>query len=139
MQNAVYDEHANSLALYWKKGENVLHWLADNQNDAHLQRVRQQAVHATTGAAQAESHLFEDDDDDESSGAPHPALDAIKTSEQHHKSQDKSELKFEAVETTPAGHRVQTVRELQSVPVCITADLSKSPPVLKVVGLNPFQ
>ena len=45
---------------------------------------------------------------------------------QHAKSQDRTAPQFEEVETTAAGHHVQTVRELQTVPVLITADMSKS-------------
>lgn len=36
------------------------------------------------------------------------------------------------------GHSIQTVKELQDVPVIITADLTKSPPVIKVLAVNPY-
>jgi protein SSD1 len=36
------------------------------------------------------------------------------------------------------GHCIQEIRELQVVPVVITADMEKAPPVLKVFAVNPW-
>ncbi|KAL8290404.1 hypothetical protein RQP46_002662 [Phenoliferia psychrophenolica] len=139
IDNHVYDEHTNSLQLYWKKGVETLRWLADTNKDEHLLRIRNQTEHhakmmqSTSQSAQAESALFDDEDEDEDAPAP----DAAKTSSQHAKSLAKAPLTFEEVERT-GGHCIQTIRELQTTYVIITADLTKSPPVLKVLACNPF-
>lgn len=150
-QNTVHDEETNALAIYWKKGVDVLRWLADTNNDAHLQRVRHHAEHharmleSTSGDSNAESALFDDDDDDaEKEKKP------VKMTAQHLKSRDVSRssasrvefseltlrfsqttpLKFEEIETKD-GHSIQTVRELQTVPVIITVRRSglRRPPI----------
>ena len=45
---------------------------------------------------------------------------------------------FEGLKTTPTGHKIQEIKELMTVPVIVTADLSKSPPVIKVYSVNPY-
>lgn len=54
----------------------------------------------------------------------------------------KLDLEWEGVEKIEAApgvtHCVQTIKELQTVPVIITADTTKSPPVLKIFAVNPF-
>lgn len=141
-QNTVYDEPTNSLSIYWKKGVDVLRWLADTNNDAHLQRVRHHAEHharmmeSTSGDANAESALFDDDDDDEDDTK---TKSEVKMTAQHVKSRDVSSsltslderrnLTFLSMQTTPPkfeeleekdGHSIQHVRELQTVPVIVT-------------------
>lgn len=37
-----------------------------------------------------------------------------------------------------SGHRIQEIKQLQTVPVIISADLTKSPPVLIVYAVNPY-
>lgn len=155
MQNHVHDERANTLQLYWKKGVDVLRYLADNGGDPHVQRIKQTAErHATLmGAASrpsnAESALFEDDENEAIAGAAEEGEEEegqVKEvagtnngSVQRQKSSSKKqELKFEDVEQTPAGHCIQTVKELQTVPVIVSADLTVCPPVIKVFAVNPF-
>ncbi|GAA5922957.1 hypothetical protein JCM1841_004485 [Sporobolomyces salmonicolor] len=141
-ESFVYDEHTNSLTIYWKKGIDVLSWLVENNQDDHLQRLHSQVQHhakmmeAQSGKAQAEQALF-DDDDDEDDGANGFAAAAAKDTEQHRKSRERAPLKFEGL-STKDGHAAQTVQELHEVPVIISADMTKSPPVLKVVAVNPF-
>ncbi|ORY83588.1 hypothetical protein BCR35DRAFT_265184 [Leucosporidium creatinivorum] len=157
-ENTVYDEPTNSLSIYWKKGVDVLRWLADTNNDAHLQRVRHHAEHharmmeSTSGDANAESALFDDDDDDEDDTKK---KSEVKMTAQHLKSRDVSpcsisfderrDLTFFSIQTTPPkfeeleekdGHSIQHVRELQTVPVIVTADLTKSPPVIKILCVS---
>lgn len=110
----------------------MVKWLADHSGDAHLQYVKQTAerhasmMEATTTHASDEQKLFDNDD------APQKA---IPDSDQHRKSANKEYPSFEGTEVTPQGHHIQTIQELQKVPVIVTADVSKSPPVLKV---SPF-
>ncbi|KAM0751412.1 RNB-domain-containing protein [Meredithblackwellia eburnea MCA 4105] len=140
IENHVYDEHSNSLQLYWKKGVDTLRWLAESNKDEHLLRIRNRTEHhakmmqTTSDAAQAESALFDDDDDEE----PIPTSSAPSSSSQHNKSKADKPLVFEEAEKTSNGHYVQTIRELQTTHVVITADMTKSPPVLKVLAVNPW-
>lgn len=147
-QNHVWDEHGQTLSIYWKKGINVVKWLAENSGDAHLQMMRQNAErHAqlmeTSDAARAqdESALFDDEEDASQTTAAggdkekaSKVDDVVANSTQHRRSANKSKTppKFEGVEVTATGHHIQLVKELQSVPVIVTADLTKSPPVIKV-------
>lgn len=83
----------------------MLSWLAkNNSNDAHLQRVVAAAsiVHSKAGMTEEE---------------------LSKLSRQHVKSLDRTKPVFEGTEELS---RTQRVRELQTVPVIIMADLSKS-------------
>jgi len=45
---------------------------------------------------------------------------------------------FEGLRTSSAGHKIQDIKELMTVPVIVTADLTKSPPVIKVYSVNPY-
>jgi protein SSD1 len=131
-----YDEATNTLEIRWKKvghalpssriplltmlcfqGVNTLTWLAESQNDHHLQRVR---THADTYA-----RLLESTSASTSAEVTTPEGASPKSSAQHVKSQDRSKPKFEDA-TVVGGHHIQKVRELQSVPVCITSDLTIS-------------
>lgn len=97
LQNTVYDEDVNSLSIYWKKDVDVLRWLAEENNDAHLQRVRDHAdqqaklLESTSGDSKAEKALFEDDEDGEDGTAVARKLDAsARLTNQRLKSKDVS-------------------------------------------------
>jgi protein SSD1 len=104
-----------------------------------------------------ESALFdEDDNDDEIVLGRSQDDEKPETSKQRLLSQAKLKPEFEGLRTTPAGHKIQDIRELMTVPVrfssqrhlwshsnhicqvIVTADLTKSPPVIKVYSVNPF-
>ncbi|KAH8927584.1 RNB-domain-containing protein [Atractiella rhizophila] len=146
IENHVYDEHERLLTIYWKPGVDPLKWLAETSNDSHLLAIRRRAEHhaklmeAQSGSAAAEAGLFDDDDEEEEEGEIGRKLKpAPKGSGQHAKSAgQRRELKWEGIEKTAAGHSVQKIKELQIVPVIVAADLSKSPPVLKILAVNPF-
>ena len=120
-------------------------------------------MEVVSGSVLDEKALFEEDDDDdeivigrtnvrESPEAP----SVVETSKQRLLSMAKVEPIFEGLKTPAAGHKIQEIKELMSVPVCIfyhllqffllmsnhkvivTADLTKSPPVIKVYSVNPF-
>ncbi|KAI8450135.1 hypothetical protein BY996DRAFT_6432564 [Phakopsora pachyrhizi] len=158
IDNHVHEEHSHTLKLYWKQGVDVVSYLSEHSNDAHLHSIRRHAerhaklMEASSQSVQAESALFEDDEDD-SSQNPHKSEAGKITEEERSSAQRmksiemmggkaKGLLKWEGVEkieaTPKVTHCVQTIRELQSVPVIITADTSKSPPVLKIFAVNPF-
>jgi len=139
IENHVYDDHSNTLSLYWKKGVDVVQWLAEHRGDAHLQLIRQNAerhaksLGATNPQAKDERELFNDDDD-----TPVVAPKNFANYAQHSISAKKEAPKFEGVYINAHGHHIQTVKELQEVPVVITADMTISPPVIKVLAMNPF-
>ncbi|KAK4050966.1 Translational repressor [Microbotryomycetes sp. JL201] len=143
-ETTVHDEDANTLAIYWKKGVDVLAWLADAQKDSHLQSIREQDErrrrNGSSGAsasdpdvtisdANAVSALFNDEGEGD--------RDTEMRSKQRARSKSTKPLVFERLEQRD-GHLIQHVKELQTVPVIVTADMTKSPPVLKVVAVNPY-
>ncbi|PLW31542.1 hypothetical protein PCANC_17125 [Puccinia coronata f. sp. avenae] len=161
IDNHVHDEHANTLKLYWKQGVDVIAHLSEHSTDAHLNSIRHHTerhaklMEASSQSVQAESALFEDDEDDVvqhplkgGSGQMGELTEREKKSAQRLKSAEmarakgKLDLEWEGVEKIEAApgvtHCVQTIKELQTVPVIITADTTKSPPVLKIFAVNPF-
>jgi protein SSD1 len=110
-------------------------------------------MEASSQSVQAESALFEDDEDDVvqhplkgGSGQMGELTEREKKSAQRLKSAEmarakgKLDLEWEGVEKIEAApgvtHCVQTIKELQTVPVIITADTTKSPPVLKIFAVS---
>lgn len=107
-----------------------------------MQRVKETAeqharlMESSTQSAQAEEALFEDDEQEE--GQVPEVTPITSKSAQQAKSTKKHAPVFEGIEETSAGHCVQTVKELQTVPVIISSDLTVSPPVIKCFAVNPF-
>lgn len=146
IDNHVYDERNHSLQIYWSERD-VISWLAENSDDEHLKKVKQTAeqhalkMEVTSRSVNDESALFDDDNDDDEqimvnrSGGSHGGKE---TSKQRLLSLAKVKPQFEGLRTTPAGHRIQDIKELMTVPVIVTADLTKSPPVIKVYASNPY-
>jgi protein SSD1 len=123
----------------------VITWLAENSDDEHLKKVKQTAeqhavkMELTSRSVHDERALFDEDEEDEiviSRPAP-PTDTAEETSKQRKLSKAKVEPQFEGLRRA-GGHRIQDIRELMSVPVIVTADLTKSPPVIKVYSVNPY-
>ena len=124
VNNAVFDEHKDVLSLYWTN-QDVLSFLAEATEDPHLEKIkalgdRHAAGHSTRSADAAK--LF----DGESSTTPSSA-----TSVQYAKSASQSSLEFEGLRIS-GEHKIQDVRELMKIPVIVTSDMTKSPPVLVV-------
>lgn len=145
IDNHVFEEHSHTLQIYWSTRD-VISWLAENSDDEHLKKVKQTAeqhavkMELTSRSVHDERALFDEDEEDEiviSRPAP-PAEAEEETSKQRLLSKAKAAPQFEALRRTPAGHRIQDIRELMSVPVIVTADLTKSPPVIKVYSVNPY-
>jgi hypothetical protein len=86
-----------------------------------LTRTARDTAGKASQQAADESALF--DDEDERGNAQ---------SKQHVKSRRQGRLAFEGLRRTDAGHQIQDVRELMEIPVIVTADMTKSPPVLVV-------
>ena len=118
--------------------------MAENSDDEHLKKVKQNAeqhalkMEVASRSVNDEQALFDEDDQDEivleRSGEP----ETVEISKQRLLSKAKVQPVFEGLKVTPAGHKIQEIRELQTVPVIVTADLTKSPPVIKVYSVNPY-
>ncbi|KAG6884010.1 hypothetical protein C0993_002126 [Termitomyces sp. T159_Od127] len=144
IDNHVYDEHSHMLQIYWSKRD-VISWLAENSDDEHLKKVKQNAeqhalkMEVASRSVNDESALFDEDDaDDEIILERSDDKPEKETSRQRLISQVKIKPEFEGLRLTPAGHKIQDIRELMTVPVIVTADLTKSPPVIKVYSVNPY-
>ncbi|KAG2367320.1 hypothetical protein BDR07DRAFT_1393656 [Suillus spraguei] len=129
IDNHVYDEHSHTLQIYWSNRD-VLSWLAENSDDEHLKKVKQNAeAHAVkmevaSRSVHDEKALFDEDDADEDEivlGRDMEAENAPETSKQRLLSAAKVQPVFEGLRSTPAGHKIQDIRELMTVPVCISS------------------
>ncbi|KAJ7179085.1 SSD1 protein [Mycena filopes] len=145
IDNHVYDEHSHTLQIYWSTRD-VISWLAENSDDEHLKKVKQNAeqhalkMEVASRSVHDESALFDEDevDDDEIVLGRSDIKEEPETSRQRLQSIAKVKPEFEGLRTTASGHKIQDIRELMNVPVIVTADLTKSPPVIKVYSMNPY-
>jgi len=120
IENAVFDEHKDILSLYWTK-QDVISFLAeeiDEPNVLHIKSISDRLAAAYRSA-----------DDDSASPAPN--------SKQYQKSAKKLTLEFDGLRQS-GGHQIQDIKELMAIPVIVTADMTKSPPVLVVYACNPY-
>lgn len=114
------------MQIYWSNRD-VLSWLAENSDDEHLKKVKQNAeAHAikmevASRSVHDEKALFDEDDDaDEDEivlGRDMEAENAPETSKQRFLSAAMVQPVFEGLRTTPAGHKIQDIKELMTVPV----------------------
>ncbi|KIY49261.1 RNB-domain-containing protein [Fistulina hepatica ATCC 64428] len=146
IENHVYDEHAHTLQIYWSNRD-VITWLAENSDDEHLKKVKQNAeqhalkMEVSSRSVHDENALFDEDEEEDEIvlGRSDNVKDtATETSAQRLKSMGKAAPEFEGLRVTPSGHKIQDIKELMTVPVIVTADLTKSPPVIKVYSVNPY-
>lgn len=108
--------------------------MAANSEDEHLKKVHRTAeqnatkMEVVSRSVHDESALFEEDDDDEddeiviartNTKEGPEATPVIETSKQRLLSVAKVEPIFEGLKTPAAGHKIQEIRELMSVPVCV--------------------
>ena len=133
-QNHVFDEHTRTLQIYWS-GRDVIAWLAENSDDDHLKKVHRTAeqnavkMEVVSGSLHDEKALFEeeedDDDDDEivigrtNTRESFEAPPVVENSKQRLLSMAKVEPVFEGLKTPAAGPKIQEIKELMSVPVCV--------------------
>lgn len=106
----------------------MISWLAENSDDEHLRKVKQTAeqhalkMEVTSRSVHDESALFEEDEeDDEVVIGRTEKPEKKETSKQRLLSQAATMPAFEGLRTTPTGHRIQDIKELQSVPVRLPA------------------
>ncbi|TIA87337.1 hypothetical protein E3P99_03241 [Wallemia hederae] len=140
-----YNDEAKTLDLHWKKGVDVISWLADNSSDGHLKRIQEAASkhapsHMTSRSTQDEQALFDDDDESDEEDTQHDNElndDKVIETVQHTKSQRSYEPKYENIRVE-GGKYIQTIKERMTVDIIVTADFSASPPILKCYCGNPF-
>jgi protein SSD1 len=146
IDNHVYDEHTHTLQIYWSNRD-VIDWLAENSDDEHLKKVKQNAeqhalkMEVASRSVHDESALFDEDEaeDDEIILGREDKVEEVKeTSRQRLLSMAKVKPEFEGLRAPSSGHKIQDIKELMTVPVIVTADLTKSPPVIKVYSVNPY-
>lgn len=127
LQNHVYDEHSRTLQIYWSNRD-VISWLAENSDDEHLKKVHQTAeitavkMEVASRSFHDEKALFDEDDEDDGEdeivlGRSQAAVEAPVHSKQRVLSMAKVEPIFEGLKTPAAGHKIQEIRELMTVPV----------------------
>jgi protein SSD1 len=112
------------LQIYWSTRD-VISWLAENSDDEHLKKVKQNAeqhalkMEVASRSVHDESALFDEDevDDDEIVLGRSEKEAAPETSKQRLFSMAKVKPEFEGLRTTTAGHKIQDIRELMNVPV----------------------
>lgn len=147
IENHVYDEHSHTLQIYWSD-KDVISWLAETSDDDHLRNVKKNAeqhaakMEVNTLSVHDENALFDEDDDEDevvlNRSSDQKKLEKIETSRQRQISAAKATPSFEGLRQSSAGQNIQDIRELMTVPVIVTADLTKSPPVIKVYSVNPY-
>ncbi|ORX38254.1 hypothetical protein BD324DRAFT_649631 [Kockovaella imperatae] len=118
VDNVVYDEHKDVLSLYWTN-QDVLSYLAGTSDDPHLLKIK------ALGDKYAKETSARDVAGD------------VTRSRQRQKSAHRSKFTYEGLRSS-GGHKIQDIKELMSLPVIITSDMTKSPPVLVVYACNPY-
>jgi protein SSD1 len=106
----------------------VISWLAENTDDEHLKKVKQNAeqhalkMEVASRSVHDEKALFDEDDAEEDEdeivlGRNDYVPQAPETSKQRLLSMAKAMPEFEGLRTTSSGHKVQDIKELMTVPV----------------------
>lgn len=128
------------MQIYWSD-KDVITWLAENSDDEHLKKVKQNAeqhavkMEVASRSPQDESALFDEDDGDDDEivlGRSGDVAETKETSKQRLLSAAKEKPQFEGLRVLPSGHKVQDIRELMTVPVSnlvLLADIDGHPDV----------
>src|ERR1700759_1860005 len=111
-QNHVYEDHTHTLQIYWSDRD-VITWLAENSDDEHLKKVKQNAeqhalkMEVASRSVHDESALFDEDDaeDDEIVLGREEVKHVPETSAQRLLSMAKMRSEFEGLRTT-SGHKI---------------------------------
>jgi protein SSD1 len=115
-------------SLYWTKRDTIS-YLADGSDDPHTLRIKSLYDRRATGNLTTQTT-----DTDALFSSSSTSADSSK---QYAKSANGNEVPFEGLRKA-GQHQVQDIKELMSVPVIITSDMSKSPPVLVVYACKYF-
>jgi protein SSD1 len=109
-------------SLYWTKRDTIS-YLADGSDDPHTLRIKSLYDRRATGNLTTQTT-----DSDALFSSTAVSADSSK---QYAKSANDNKVPVEGLRQS-GQHQIQDIRELMSVPVIITSDMSKSPPVLVV-------
>lgn len=119
------------MQIYWSK-KDVISWLAENSDDEHLKKVKQNAeqhalkMEVASRSYHDESALFDEDDAEDEivlgRDTDESKEDRPETSKQRLISRAQIKPGFEGLRTA-SGHQIQDVRELMTVPVSTRDDL----------------
>ncbi|CAK5262684.1 unnamed protein product, partial [Mycena citricolor] len=116
IDNHVYDDHTHTLQIYWSTRD-VITWLAENSDDEHLKKVKENAeqhavkMEVASRSVHDESALFDEDEGDDDEivlGRAEVAPSPPETSAQRLLSIAKVQPQFEGLRTTAAGHKIRT-------------------------------
>lgn len=116
------------MQIYWSNRD-VINWLAENSDDEHLKKVKQNAeqhalkMEVVSRSVHDEKALFDEDDAEEDeivlARSSDRAQEEKESSKQRLLSIAKVQPEFEGLRTTPSGHKIQDIKELMTVPVCL--------------------
>lgn len=104
----------------------MISWLAENSDDEHLKKVKQNAeqhavkMEVASRSVHDEKALFDEDDGDEDEivlGRSDEKPVVEETSKQRLLSASKVKPDFEGLKMSSAGHKIQDIKELMTVPV----------------------
>lgn len=121
-----------TLQIYWSDRD-VITWLAENNDDEHLKKVKENAeqhavnMEVASRSVHDERALFDEDDEDDEIVLGHDNDKAVEEeveSVQREISKARVTPEFEGLKTTGAGHKIQQVKELMTVPVRISINYS---------------
>ena len=117
-----------SARLYWTK-QDTISYLAETSDDAHIQKIKSLSDRRATGKLT--------DQTTETDALFSSASTSADTSKQYQKSANGAVIQYEGLRQS-GGHRIQDIKELMTVSVIITSDMSKSPPVLVVYASESY-
>lgn len=104
----------------------MITWLAENSDDEHLKKVKQNAeqhalkMEVVSRSVHDEKALFDEDDADDDEivlGRAEAVPEKPESSKQRLLSMAKVKPEFEGLRITPSGHKIQDIKELMTVPV----------------------
>lgn len=110
------------MQIYWSNRD-VITWLAENSDDEHLKKVKQNAeqhalkMEVASRSVHDEKALFDEDDGDDEVVLGRDNNQSADMSKQRALSVAKVQPQFEGLRITTSGHKVQDIRELMTVPV----------------------
>ena len=124
----------------------MITWLAENSDDEHLKKVKQNAeqhavkMEVASRSVHDEKALFDEDDNEEDEivlGRTNQEPDDAVNSKQRLLSRQKLPPQFEGLKTLPSGHKIQEIRELMTVPVRdLTLKMCCNGPLMDVCSIR---
>lgn len=111
-----------TFRLYWTK-QDTISYLAQDSDDPHIKKIKSLSDRRATGTLTTQST--------DTDALFSSATTSADSSKQYAKSANEVQIEYQGLRSS-GGHKIQDIKELMSVPVIITSDMTKSPPVLVV-------